>query len=176
MSKPVLAVQDLSVALPAGADRSHALQNISLMLNAAEKLCVVGESGSGKSVLAMAVMGLLARELRVTAGRVMLQNESLLEAGQTRLRALRGLAMGMVFQEPMTALNPVMRCGEQIDEVLRCHTDHGHGAQTRLADLRRTHHGAGRDHTAGNIETHQTVATRQRHSGVVHHARHGRGG
>ena len=123
MSTPVLAVNHLSVALPTGADRSHALQDISLSLNAGETLCVVGESGSGKSVLAMAVMGLLARELRVSSGSVMLQNESLLDAGETRLRALRGRAMGMVFQEPMTALNPVMRCGEQIDEVLRCHTD-----------------------------------------------------
>ena len=123
MSTPVLAVNELSVALPAGADRSHALQNISLTLNAGETLCVVGESGSGKSVLAMAVMGLLARELRVTAGSVHLQNESLLNASAERMRGLRGRAMGMVFQEPMTALNPVMRCGEQIDEVLRCHTD-----------------------------------------------------
>ena len=123
MSTPVLAVNDLSVALPTGADRSHALQNISLTLNAGETLCVVGESGSGKSVLAMAVMGLLARELRVTAGSVLLQNESLLKANEERMRGLRGRAMGMVFQEPMTALNPVMRCGEQIDEVLRCHTD-----------------------------------------------------
>ncbi len=123
MNTPVLSVHNLAVALPLGADRSQALQNISLHLNAGETVCVVGESGSGKSVLAMAVMGLLARELRVSSGNVMLQNESLLDAGETRLRALRGRAMGMVFQEPMTALNPVMRCGEQIDEVLRCHTD-----------------------------------------------------
>ena len=123
MGASVLAVKHLSVALPAGADRSHALQDISLTLNAGETLCVVGESGSGKSVLAMAVMGLLARELRVTAGSVWLQNEALLEATPERMRGLRGRAMGMVFQEPMTALNPVMRCGEQIDEVLRCHTD-----------------------------------------------------
>ena len=123
MSTAVLSVQNLAVALPAGADRVHALQDISLHLNAGETLCVVGESGSGKSVLAMAVMGLLARELRVTAGSVLLQNEALLNASAERMRGLRGRAMGMVFQEPMTALNPVMRCGEQIDEVLRCHTN-----------------------------------------------------
>ncbi|MSQ64841.1 MAG: ABC transporter ATP-binding protein [Limnohabitans sp.] len=122
MNTSVLSVQNLSVALPAGADRSHAVQDISLTLHAGETLCVVGESGSGKSVLAMSVMGLLARELRVTAGSVLLQNESLLDADAARLRGLRGRAMGMVFQEPMTALNPVMRCGEQVDEVLRCHT------------------------------------------------------
>jgi len=123
MNTPVLSVNNLSVALPAGADRNHALQDISLRLNPGDTLCVVGESGSGKSVLAMAVMGLLARELRVTAGSIHLQNESLLNANEERMRGLRGRAMGMVFQEPMTALNPVMRCGEQIDEVLRCHTD-----------------------------------------------------
>ena len=134
MGIPVLSVHKLSVALPAGADRSHAMQDISLSLNAGETLCVVGESGSGKSVLAMSVMGLLARELRVTQGSVLLQNESLLDADEARLRGLRGRAIGMVFQEPMTALNPVMRCGEQIDEVLRCHTDWGH-SQRREAVL-----------------------------------------
>ena len=123
MGTPVLSVNRLSVALPAGADRSHALQDISFSLNAGETCCVVGESGSGKSVLAMTVMGLLARELRVSEGEVRLQQESLLGLDDARWRALRGRAMGMVFQEPMTALNPVMRCGEQIDEVLRCHTD-----------------------------------------------------
>ena len=123
MKTPVLSVNQLSVALPGGSDRSHALAGISLTLHAGETLCVVGESGSGKSVLAMTVMGLLARELHVSAGSVQLQNESLLGASPARLRQLRGSVMGMVFQEPMTALNPVMRCGEQIDEVLRCHTD-----------------------------------------------------
>ena len=123
MDTPVLSINQLSVALPAGADRAYAVQNISLTLDAGETLCVVGESGSGKSVLAMTVMGLLARELRVNEGEIMLQNVALLKADESRWRALRGRAMGMVFQEPMTALNPVMRCGEQIDEVLRCHTD-----------------------------------------------------
>ncbi|MFM7698603.1 MAG: ABC transporter ATP-binding protein [Limnohabitans sp.] len=123
MGTPVLSVNHLSVALPAGADRVHAVQNISLTLNTGETLCVVGESGSGKSVLAMTVMGLLARELRVSEGELHLQGESLLALDDARWRRLRGQAMGMVFQEPMTALNPVMRCGEQIDEVLRCHTD-----------------------------------------------------
>jgi peptide/nickel transport system ATP-binding protein len=123
MNTPVLSIEHLSVALPAGADRSHALQDISLQVKAGQTLCVVGESGSGKSVLATTVMGLLANELGVSGGSVHLQGEPLLSASATRLRALRGQAMGMVFQEPMTALNPVMRCGEQVDEVLRTHTD-----------------------------------------------------
>jgi peptide/nickel transport system ATP-binding protein len=80
-----------------------ALQDISLQLGAGETLCVVGESGSGKSVLATTVMGLLDGELKLSGGTVQLQGESLLDASQARLRALRGRVMGMVFQEPMTA-------------------------------------------------------------------------
>ena len=118
---PVLVVEQLAVALPPGADRPHAIESISLDVHAGRTLCVVGESGSGKSVLATTVMGLLPKELRPTSGSVRLQGESLLGASAKRLRALRGQAMGMVFQEPMTALNPVMRCGDQIEELLKTH-------------------------------------------------------
>jgi peptide/nickel transport system ATP-binding protein len=121
----VLLVDRLHVALPPGSDRAYAVEDISLRIHAGKTLCVVGESGSGKSVMATAVMGLLARELRSGPGSIVLQGESLLEASAQRLRALRGQAMGMVFQEPMTALNPVMTCGDQIDELLRQHTDWG---------------------------------------------------
>jgi peptide/nickel transport system ATP-binding protein len=120
---PVLAIQNLHVALPQGADRPHAIENISLSIDAGKTLCVVGESGSGKSVMATAVMGLLAKELKVSNGEIILNGENLLAASQQKLRNLRGKAMGMVFQEPMTALNPVMRCGDQIDELLKTHTD-----------------------------------------------------
>ena len=120
---PVLVIDKLHVALPPGSDRAHAVEDISLSIRAGKTLCVVGESGSGKSVMATAVMGLLARELKPGPGHILLQRESLLEASPQRLRALRGQAMGMVFQEPMTALNPVMTCGDQIDELLRQHTD-----------------------------------------------------
>jgi peptide/nickel transport system ATP-binding protein len=123
MAAPILSIQNLSVALPEGGDRVHAVHNISLQIEPGQTLCVVGESGSGKSVMATTVMGLLARELKPVAGQVVLQGESLLEASSTRLRQLRGQAMGMVFQEPMTALNPVMTCGDQIDELLTTHTD-----------------------------------------------------
>ena len=122
---PILVIDKLHVALPPGSDRAFAVEDISLRIHAGQTLCVVGESGSGKSVMATAVMGLLARELKPGPGRIVLQGESLLDASTQRLRALRGQAMGMVFQEPMTALNPVMSCGEQIDELLRQHTDWG---------------------------------------------------
>ena len=86
----------------------------------------MGESGSGKSVLATTIMGLLAKELNVTQGSIRLGGEALIDDGRAcsdrRLRELRGTGMGMVFQEPMTALNPVHTCGEQVDELLRTHT------------------------------------------------------
>lgn len=122
---PVLVIDKLHVALPPGSDRPYAVEDVSLSIHPGKTLCVVGESGSGKSVMATAVMGLLARELKPGPGSIVLQGESLLVASDQRLRALRGQAMGMVFQEPMTALNPVMSCGDQIDELLRQHTDWG---------------------------------------------------
>jgi peptide/nickel transport system ATP-binding protein len=121
--KPVLEVQGLSVRLPAGADRAHAVDNISFSVGPGEIVCVVGESGSGKSVTAHAVMGLLPRELQVTAGHIRLEGSDLTTRSPAELRQLRGNRMAMVFQEPMTALNPVMRVGEQIAEVLEIHTD-----------------------------------------------------
>jgi oligopeptide transport system ATP-binding protein len=93
-------------------------------------VCLVGESGSGKSVTAHGVMGLLPKgQLTPVAGRIALQGEDLLSAAESRLRDLRCTAKSMIFQEPMTALNPVMSCGEQIDEVLLTHTDLGPAAR-----------------------------------------------
>jgi peptide/nickel transport system ATP-binding protein len=121
--QPVLSIRQLSVALPAGGDRVHAVHQVSLDIYPGQTLCVVGESGSGKSVMATSVMGLLAKELQPSGGEIVLQGESLLGASAVRLRDLRGRSMGMVFQEPMTALNPVMTCGDQVDELLSTHTD-----------------------------------------------------
>ena len=122
MTLPVLAIQNLSVALPAGGDRAHAVQSVSLQIEAGRTLCVVGESGSGKSVMATTVMGLLDKALKPVAGDILLNGESLLNASAARMRELRGQTLGMVFQEPMTALNPVMTCGDQVDELLTTHT------------------------------------------------------
>jgi peptide/nickel transport system ATP-binding protein len=120
---PVLAIEGLTVALPKGSDRPHAIEDIGFSVGAGEIVCVVGESGSGKSVTAQTVMGLLPRELSATAGVVRLEGENVLAATPARLRDLRGTRMAMIFQEPMTALNPVMTVGEQIAEVLEIHTD-----------------------------------------------------
>ena len=118
----VLHIEQLSIALPAGAERAWAVQDVHVRIEAGQTLCVVGESGSGKSVMATAVMGLLASGLSVQQGRIALHGEDLLQAGPARWRALRGQSMGMVFQEPMTALHPMMSCGDQLDELLRAHT------------------------------------------------------
>jgi len=120
--KPVLEVRNLSVALPTGADRIHAVEKVSFTVNPGEIVCLVGESGSGKSVIAFTVMGLLAKALKPTSGEILLEGENVLAADETRLRELRCTRMSMIFQEPMTALNPVMTCGLQIDEVLETHT------------------------------------------------------
>ena len=121
--RPVLEVRNLSVALPKGGDRVHAVEKVSFTVNPGEIVCLVGESGSGKSVIAFTVMGLLAKALKPTSGEILLEGENILAADESRLRELRCTRMSMIFQEPMTALNPVMTCGQQIDEVLNTHTD-----------------------------------------------------
>jgi peptide/nickel transport system ATP-binding protein len=118
----VLDVRGLTIALPSGADRGLAVDSASFRVDAGEIVCLVGESGSGKSIIAQAAMGLLPAALRATGGEVLLDGENVLAASEGRLRQLRCTRMSMVFQEPMTALNPVMTCGDQIDEVLGTHT------------------------------------------------------
>ena len=120
--RPILQVEGLTIALPAGGDRRTAVRDVTFSVGRGEILCLVGESGSGKSVIAHGVMGLLPKTLPVSAGRILLQGEDITHAPLARLRELRATRMSMIFQEPMTALNPVMTCGEQIDEVLREHT------------------------------------------------------
>jgi len=125
-SAPVLELKQLSIGLPKGGDRDNAVIDVSLSVAPGEIVCLVGESGSGKSVIAFSTMGLLPKSLPVRPGsRIALQGEDLVNVSEDRLRELRCTRMGMIFQEPMTALNPVMRCGDQIDEVLAEHTKLG---------------------------------------------------
>ena len=121
-ASPVLEVRGLTIGLPSGGDRDTAVRNVSFTVGRGEIVCLVGESGSGKSVIAQGVMGLLPRQLPVRAGQILLQGEDINHAPLARLRELRATRMSMIFQEPMTALNPVMTCGDQIDEVLSQHT------------------------------------------------------
>lgn len=122
LSRPALEVRGLKIALPAGADRAFAAENVSFTVNPREIVCLVGESGSGKSAIAHSVMGLLPKALAATGGQILLDGEDVLAVSESRLRELRCTRMSMIFQEPMTALNPVFTCGDQIDEVLRTHT------------------------------------------------------
>ena len=110
---PVLEVRNLTIALPSGGDRPTAVRNVSFEVGRGEIVCLVGESGSGKSVIAQGVMGLLPKSLPITSGQVFLNGEDITHAPLSRLRELRATRMSMIFQEPMTALNPVMTCGDQ---------------------------------------------------------------
>jgi peptide/nickel transport system ATP-binding protein len=124
MTAAVLEVEGLTVRLPKGADRVSAVENVSFSVAPGEIVCVVGESGSGKSVTAHAIMGLLpANQLSVSGGRALLDGENLLTKSPAEMRRIRGRRIAMIFQEPMTALNPVMRVGDQIAEVLDIHSD-----------------------------------------------------
>ncbi len=118
----VLSIESLTVDLPAWADRRHAVEDVSLALRRDEILCVVGESGSGKSVMARSILGLsTSRHVQPSAGRILYRGEDLLQAPPERMRALRGSRIAMIFQEPMTALNPVHTIGRQIDEAIAVH-------------------------------------------------------
>ena len=124
MTSPVLDVQGLTIRLPRGADRLNAVENVSFAVGPGEIVCVVGESGSGKSVTAHSVMGLLPPDqLTATAGRALLEGDDLLTKTPAEMRRIRGDRISMIFQEPMTALNPVMKVGDQVAEVLDIHTN-----------------------------------------------------
>ena len=122
MSDVVLDIANLTIGLPPGADRAAAVQGMNLVLRAGEVTCLVGESGSGKSLAARAVLGLLPPRVGVTAGSIMFEGQDLTKATPAQLAKVRGARIGMIFQEPMTALNPLHSIGRQIEEVLSIHT------------------------------------------------------
>lgn len=118
----VLSVSDLCVETTSLTDPRPILQSVSFDVRSSETLCIVGESGSGKSVTALSIMGLLPPDsLRRTAGTISLNGKDLSDSGRGEILALRATTMSMVFQEPMTALDPVQRIGKQLDEVVRTH-------------------------------------------------------
>ena len=119
--KPVVFIDKISIALPDGADRAFAVDHVSFKLFPGEMLCVVGESGSGKSMSANALMGLLPDTVRVAQGRILLNGEDLVRMPADALYAIRGCRVAMVFQEPMSALNPLMKVSAQIEEVFEAH-------------------------------------------------------
>jgi peptide/nickel transport system ATP-binding protein len=117
----ILKIDRLTLALPAGADRPFAVEEVSLALQRGQILCVVGESGSGKSMCASALMGLLPKAVKAVSGAILFEERDLLTLPAGAWRELRGQRIGMIFQEPMTALNPVIRIGEQIAETFEAH-------------------------------------------------------
>jgi peptide/nickel transport system ATP-binding protein len=116
--KPLLDVQHLSVTF---GGPSLAVDDVSFTLAPGETLGLVGESGSGKSVTAFSILRLLQAPGRVNGGRVMFQGRDLLTLTESEMREVRGAGISLIFQEPMTALNPVLRVGDQIAEALLVH-------------------------------------------------------
>ncbi|WP_156461121.1 ATP-binding cassette domain-containing protein, partial [Devosia sp. Root436] len=116
-----LSVRNLTVSLPEGMERQHAVENLSFDLKRGQILCIIGESGSGKSVTANAIMGLLPKMIRVAGGAVDLEGRSIMGLPPGELRSLRGRVVSMIFQDPLSALNPLMTVGDQITEVMAAH-------------------------------------------------------
>jgi peptide/nickel transport system ATP-binding protein len=132
---PLLEVQDLSVRFDTDEGTVHAVDRMSLELAPRQVLGIVGESGCGKSVTALSILGLLPKTATVT-GSARFEGAELLGASRSRLRKIRGREISFVFQEPMTSLNPVLRIGNQIEEVLREHMDLSRaGARRRAVEL-----------------------------------------
>ena len=119
--RTLLSVRGLSVGLPPRMDRKYAAEDISFDVRAGEIVCIIGESGSGKSVTANAVMGLLSSALKIERGSITLAGQEMIGADPARLRAMRGRVVAMIFQDPLSALNPLMTVGDQISEVLEAH-------------------------------------------------------
>ena len=118
---PLLDVRDLRVELPLSRGTVHAVEGVSLTVGPGEAFGLVGESGCGKSMTLRAIMGLLPRPGQIVSGQVLFEGEDLVTASPGRLRQIRGGSIAMIFQEPMTALNPVMRVGDQIAEAPQVH-------------------------------------------------------
>ncbi|RRH94009.1 ABC transporter ATP-binding protein [Mesorhizobium tamadayense] len=117
----VLSVQNLTVRLPKNMERENAVENISFDMRKGEMLCIVGESGSGKSVTANAIMGLLPSSVRIARGGIRFKGHDLANAGEGVMRSLRGCSVSIIFQDPLSALNPLMTVGQQVAEVMEAH-------------------------------------------------------
>ncbi len=121
MSESILSVKGLTVDIPVAAGTLHAVRGIDFELKRGETLCIVGESGSGKSLTSLAIMGLLGKRLKVGAENLDFEGRDLRSLSSREMRALRGDRMAMIFQEPMTSLNPAYTIGDQLSEALRLH-------------------------------------------------------
>ncbi|WP_426031897.1 ABC transporter ATP-binding protein [Cypionkella sp. TWP1-2-1b2] len=124
LAPEVLSVQGLTVSVRTPAGDRPLVENLSFTLRRGETLAIAGESGSGKSITSLAIMGLLPPPaVRITAGSVRLGDTELTKLPEAQMRSLRGARIAMIFQEPMTSLNPVLTIGAQLTEAIRAHTD-----------------------------------------------------
>src|ERR687884_2259273 len=118
MATPLLEVKDLWVEFTRPGGIVHSVNGVSFSLEPGESLGIVGESGSGKSVTILSILGLIARNGRVVRGEALLDGEDLTKMNPQELREVRGREVGVIFQDPMTSLNPIMRIGKQITEPM----------------------------------------------------------
>jgi peptide/nickel transport system ATP-binding protein len=131
----LLNIEGLTVT-PVAAPSRLLVNNVSFTLATGKTTCIVGESGSGKSLTALSVMGLLSRQLQRTQGKIIFQGRDLASLSNEELRQIRGKQIGMIFQEPMTSLNPVLKVGYQIGETLSEHLGlKGQALKSRIANL-----------------------------------------
>ena len=114
----VLSVENLTISFRTDNGIVHAVRNVSFDLSREETLCIVGESGSGKSVTSKAIMGILANNAIIEGGKIMFQGENLLEVSEEEFHRIRGHKIGMIFQDPLSSLNPIVRIGKQITEAM----------------------------------------------------------
>jgi oligopeptide/dipeptide ABC transporter ATP-binding protein len=137
-AESILDVRDLHVRIPLSRGTVRAVDGASFSVRPGESLGLVGESGCGKTMTLRAILGLLPRPARITSGEVLFDGKDLVTMPRSRLRDLRGKGIAMIFQEPMTALNPVMRVGTQIAEAPYAHLGYGRSkARVRALELMR---------------------------------------
>ena len=138
ITNPLLSVRDLTVSVRDRGVMKPLVSGLSFDLRAGETLAIAGESGSGKSITSLALMGLLPNNVTVTSGQMLLGDTDLAQMSENQMRPLRGAQVAMIFQEPMTSLNPVQTVGTQLIEAIRAHepVSYGQARAGAIAALR----------------------------------------